>query len=124
MRKAGKPFIKQAEIAQVLTENKKVCGVRTKLGAEYKVKALVIATGTYLKGKIHIGEESYESGPDSALPSTFLSDSLRENGIEIRRERLAECIKEALILIKWKNRTATMILFRFLSGATATGCTT
>ncbi len=78
-------FIKQAEIAQVLTENKKVCGVRTKLGAEYKVKALVIATGTYLKGKIHIGEESYESGPDSALPSTFLSDSLRENGIEIRR---------------------------------------
>ena len=78
-------FIKQAEIAQVLTENKKVCGVRTKLGAEYKVKALVIATGTYLKGKIHIGEESYESGPDSALPSTFLSESLRENGIEIRR---------------------------------------
>lgn len=78
-------FIKQAEIAQVLTENKKVCGVRTKLGAEYKVKALVIATGTYLKGKIHIGEESYESGPDSALPSTFLSDSLIENGIEIRR---------------------------------------
>lgn len=78
-------FIKQAEIAQVLTENKKVSGVRTKLGAEYKVKALVIATGTYLKGKIHIGEESYESGPDSALPSTFLSDSLRENGIEIRR---------------------------------------
>lgn len=78
-------FIKQAEIAQVLTENKKVCGVRTKLGAEYKVKALVIATGTYLKGKIHIGEESYESGPDSALPSTFLSDSLRENGIKIRR---------------------------------------
>lgn len=78
-------FIKQGEVAQILTENGKVCGIRTKLGAEYKVKAVIIATGTYLKGKIHIGEESFESGPDSALPSTLLSESLRENGIEIRR---------------------------------------
>ena len=78
-------FIKQGEVAEVLTENKSVCGIRTKLGAEYKVKAVIIATGTYLKGKIHIGEESYESGPDAALPSTVLSESLRKNGIEIRR---------------------------------------
>ena len=46
---------------------------------------MIIATGTYLKGKIHIGEESYESGPDAALPSTVLSESLRKSGIEIRR---------------------------------------
>lgn len=78
-------FIKQGEVAEILTENKSVCGIRTKLGAEYKVKAVIIATGTYLKGKIHIGEESYESGPDAALPSTVLSESLRKNGIEIRR---------------------------------------
>lgn len=78
-------FIKQGEVSEVLTENKSVCGIRTKLGAEYKVKAVIIATGTYLKGKIHIGEESYESGPDAALPSTVLSESLRKNGIEIRR---------------------------------------
>lgn len=78
-------FIKQGEVDEVLTENKSVCGIRTKLGAEYKVKAVIIATGTYLKGKIHIGEESYESGPDAALPSTVLSESLRKNGIEIRR---------------------------------------
>ncbi|MGN1481580.1 tRNA uridine-5-carboxymethylaminomethyl(34) synthesis enzyme MnmG [Porcipelethomonas sp.] len=78
-------FIKQGEVAQILTENKTVCGLRTKLGAEYKVKAVIIATGTYLKGKIHIGEESYESGPDAALPSTLLSESLIENGVEIRR---------------------------------------
>ena len=43
-------FIKQGEVAEVLTENKSVCGIRTKLGAEYKVKAVIIATGTYLKG--------------------------------------------------------------------------
>lgn len=77
--------VKQGEVAEIMTENKSVCGIRTKLGAEYKVKAVIIATGTYLKGKIHIGEESYESGPDAALPSTLLSESLRKNGIEIRR---------------------------------------
>ena len=78
-------FIKQAEVAQIITENGKICGVRTKLGAEYSVKAVIIATGTYLKGKIHIGESSYESGPDSALPSTLLSQSLIDNGITVRR---------------------------------------
>lgn len=78
-------FVKQGEIAEIITENNSICGVKTRLGAEYKVKAVIIATGTYLKGKIHIGEESYESGPDSALPSNLLSESLKNNGIEIRR---------------------------------------
>ena len=78
-------YVKQAEIAEIIVDNKKIIGVRTSLGAEYKVKAVIIATGTYLKGKIHIGEVSYESGPDSALPSKFLSKSLEENGVELRR---------------------------------------
>jgi len=78
-------FVKQAEISDIITENGRISGVRSKLGAEYNAKAVIIATGTYLKGKIHIGEVSYESGPDSALPSTFLSKSLIENGITIRR---------------------------------------
>lgn len=78
-------FVKQAEIADIITENNKIVGVRTSLGAEYSVKAVIIATGTYLKGKIHIGEVSYESGPDSALPSRSLSKSLMDNGVELRR---------------------------------------
>ena len=78
-------FVKQAEIADVIIEDGKIVGVRTALGAEYSVKAVVIATGTYLKGKIHIGEVSYESGPDSALPSTKLSASLLDAGVELRR---------------------------------------
>lgn len=78
-------FIKQAEVADVIVSDGKITGVRTSLGAEYKVKAVVIATGTYLKGKIHIGEVSYESGPDAALPSKYLSKSLEENGVELRR---------------------------------------
>ena len=78
-------YIKQAEVAEIITEDNKIVGIKTSLGAEYKVKAVIIATGTYLKGKIHIGEISYESGPDAALPSKYLSKSLEENGVEIRR---------------------------------------
>lgn len=78
-------FIKQAEISDIIVEKGKITGVRTSLGAKYDVKAVIIATGTYLKGKIHIGEVSYESGPDSSLPSRFLSESLIKNGVELRR---------------------------------------
>lgn len=78
-------YIKQAEVADVIIENNKIIGLHTSLGAEYEVKAVIIATGTYLKGKIHIGEVSYESGPDSALPSKYLSKSLIDAGITIRR---------------------------------------
>lgn len=78
-------YVKQAEISEIIVENGKIRGIKTSLGAIYNVKAVIIATGTYLKGKIHIGEVSYESGPDSALPSKFLSQSLIENGVEIRR---------------------------------------
>jgi len=78
-------YVKQAEIAEIVVENGKIVGVVTSLGAEYSVKAVIIATGTYLKGKIHIGEVSYESGPDSALPSKYLSQSLIDNGVELRR---------------------------------------
>jgi tRNA uridine 5-carboxymethylaminomethyl modification enzyme len=78
-------YVKQAEISEIITDDNKIVGVRTSLGAEYMVKAVIIATGTYLKGKIHIGEVSYESGPDAALPSKMLSKSLAENGVELRR---------------------------------------
>jgi len=78
-------YIKQAEVAEIKVEDGKITGVVTSLGAEYSVKAVIIATGTYLKGKIHIGEVSYESGPDSALPSRYLSKSLIDNGVVLRR---------------------------------------
>lgn len=77
--------VKQAEVTEILVNDGRITGVVTSLGAEYSVKAVIIATGTYLKGKIHIGETSFESGPDSALPSRGLSDSLIKNGVELRR---------------------------------------
>ena len=77
--------IKQAEIAQIQTENDRVTGVVTSLGAQYAVSAVVIATGTYLNGRIHVGQVSYESGPDAALPSRPLGKNLQELGLRMRR---------------------------------------
>ena len=77
--------IRQAEVAQVLVEDGRVCGVVTALGAEYTVSAVVIATGTYLNGRIHVGQVSYESGPDAALPSRALGGDLQALGLRMRR---------------------------------------
>lgn len=78
-------FVKQAEIADILTENGCVTGVVTSLGAQYDVKAAIIATGTYLNGRIHVGTVSFESGPDSALPSRELGVNLQRLGLPLRR---------------------------------------
>ena len=71
-------FVKQGEAVRVIVENGAVQGIVTKLGEEYRAKSVVIATGTYLKGKIHVGEATYESGPDAALPANALAECLRE----------------------------------------------
>lgn len=79
-------YLKQDEVTDVKTdENGNVCSIVTKLGAEYKVKACVVCSGTYQRGVIHVGEASYPSGPDSVCPSVGLTDRLKELGITIRR---------------------------------------
>ena len=78
-------YIKQAEITNIQIENKKVKSIETNIGAIYNVKAIILATGTYLKGKIYIGDISYESGPDGVFPSNKLSECLKDNGIELLR---------------------------------------
>lgn len=78
-------YIKQAEVAEILVKDGAVCGVVTTLGAKYAVKAAIVATGTYLNGRIHVGTVSYESGPDSALPSRALGKSLQALGLPLRR---------------------------------------
>jgi len=77
--------VKQGEIAEVITENGSVKGVVSSLGGYYRTKAVIISTGTYLNGRIHIGEVSYESGPDAALPSRTLGENLRNLGLSLRR---------------------------------------
>lgn len=77
--------VKQAEITEILFEDGKVSGVLTRLGARYNAKAVVIATGTYLDGKVHIGKTSYMSGPDGLAPSIGLSDCLKKAGVRMLR---------------------------------------
>ena len=78
--------VKQAEIVNVITdEDNNVTEVVTHTGVEYKVKAVIIASGTYLKGKILIGSYSRESGPDGMFPANELSENLRRLGIELKR---------------------------------------
>ena len=77
--------VKQGEIVDIKIENGKVVAVKTDVGAIYKVKAVILATGTYLKGKIFIGEYSKESGPDGVSAANQLSDCLKNLGIELIR---------------------------------------
>lgn len=77
--------IKQGEIVQIGFENHQVTSVKTHVGAVYQVKAAVIATGTYLKGRVIIGDVNYESGPDGLFPATKLSQCLKEQGISLLR---------------------------------------
>ncbi len=78
-------FLKQAEIVDIGIKNNKVKFVETNIGAIYDVNCVIIATGTYLRGKIHIGEKNFESGPDGVFPSIKLADVLKNIGIEIFR---------------------------------------
>ena len=78
-------FLKQAEIVNITVENNQVKSIETNIGAIYNVKAVILATGTYLKGKIHIGEVSYESGPDGVSAANKLSDVLKGLGIKLNR---------------------------------------
>ena len=78
-------FIKQAEIVDILVEDNKVKSVVTNVGAVYDVDAIMLATVTYLKGIIHIGEVHYSSGPDGVSAANDLSEVLKNLNIEIRR---------------------------------------
>lgn len=75
----------QAEVKEILTENGKVIGVLTTSDEIFKVKAVIVCTGTYLKSVILMGENCYESGPNNWKNSKFLSDSLKELNIPLRR---------------------------------------
>ena len=77
--------LKQAEITKINVKDGKVESIETAVGAIYKVKAVIVSTGTYLKGKIFIGEFSKESGPDGVFPANKLSECLKELGVKIVR---------------------------------------
>ena len=77
--------VKQGEIVDIQVENGHVTAIKTDVGAIYKVKAVILATGTYLKGKIFIGDYSKESGPDGVAAANELSTCLKKLGIDLVR---------------------------------------
>ena len=77
--------LKQGEVIDLMIEDGKACGVVLKTGAMYRSKAVILATGTFLAGKIFIGESVFESGPNGLAPSNELTQRLREYGLPIRR---------------------------------------
>ncbi|EPR11898.1 tRNA uridine-5-carboxymethylaminomethyl(34) synthesis enzyme MnmG [Ruminiclostridium papyrosolvens] len=79
--------IRQAEVIEVLTDETgtSVTGVKTHTGAIFQCKAIVLTTGTYLQGKIFIGDVSYSGGPDGLFPANRLSESLQNIGIDLLR---------------------------------------
>lgn len=76
--------LKQAEIIEISHEND-VWELITRNNMHYLVKAVVIATGTFLEGKVHIGETSYSSGPDGVFPAIELGESIRKLGLRLKR---------------------------------------
>ncbi len=77
--------LKQGQIVQILTQEGKVSGVRTQLGAIYDAKAVIVAAGTYLDSTIITGQSVISSGPDGMHPSHGLADDLRNLGLHLRR---------------------------------------
>ena len=77
--------LKQGEVVDLIVEDGKVRGVVLKTGSCYRSKAVILATGTFLAGKIFIGDSAYDSGPNGMAPSMELAGKLREYGLPMRR---------------------------------------
>jgi len=77
--------LRQAEVTEIVFKDNKVIGVKTNTNAIYECQCAIICTGTYLKGRIIIGEVNYEGGPDGLFAANRLSDNLRKQGLEIMR---------------------------------------
>ncbi len=77
--------LKQGEVIEILYNDFQVEGVVLRTGAVYRAKAIILATGTFLAGKIFIGDSAYESGPNNLAPSIALANNLRLMGLNLRR---------------------------------------
>lgn len=77
--------LRQAMVEEILVDDGKVTGVKVTTGAKYAAQAVIVTTGTALRGEIIIGELKYSSGPNNSLASVSLADNLRNLGFEIGR---------------------------------------
>ena len=109
--------IKQGEVTKLLVEDGKIKGVKTYSGAIYNCKAVVLCTGTYLKARCIYGDVSNYTGPNGLQAANYLTDSLKELGIEcsvLKQERRHVLLEIPLTTAKWKSNSEMRGLFRFL----------
>ncbi|MDF9839700.1 MULTISPECIES: tRNA uridine-5-carboxymethylaminomethyl(34) synthesis enzyme MnmG [unclassified Paenibacillus] len=85
MEKTPNLTLRQGMVEELIVEDGKCAGVITKTGTVYRSKTVILTTGTYLRGKVIMGELTYESGPNNQQPSVRLSENLRELGFELVR---------------------------------------
>ncbi|MBQ3499171.1 MAG: tRNA uridine-5-carboxymethylaminomethyl(34) synthesis enzyme MnmG [Clostridia bacterium] len=78
-------ILKQAEIVSLTRDEDGLWHLFTRLEAEYTAKCVILATGTFLGGRIFVGDVSYDSGPDGMFPATELAQSLKDLGVQLRR---------------------------------------
>ena len=91
--------IHQGEVTDIIVEDGKVTGVKTRTHTWYGAKAVILATGTFLRGKIFIGDAVFSSGPNGLSASTELADNLRALGMNLRRFKTgtpARCLGQSL----------------------------
>lgn len=92
-------FVKQGEIVDFIMDGDTVTGVVTRTDSKYTAKAVILCTGTFLKGKIFIGSSAYYSGPNGLAPSMDLPERLKEYGMTLRRFKTgtpARCLASSL----------------------------
>ncbi len=91
--------IRQGEVTDIMVEDGKVTGVVTRTHTYYKAKAVILATGTFLRGKIFIGDSVFMSGPNGLAPSVELAENLAKRGMKMRRFKTgtpARCLGQSL----------------------------
>ena len=95
--------MKQGEVVDIVVENGKACGILTKTHTRYNAKAVILATGTFLHGKIFIGDSVFSSGPNGLAPSVELAQNLAGHGMKLRRFKTgtpARCLGSSLNYVK------------------------
>ena len=112
-------FIRQASVSNLIVKDGRVYGVRTRTGEEYGAKAVVIATGTFLKGLIHIGLESFPAGRLGDPPSNRLPQNLKELGFEMGRLKTGTCprldgrtVDYSRLEIQWGDYPTPLLSFK------------
>ena len=99
--------MRQGEVTDIVVEDGKVCGVVTKTHTWYKAKAVILATGTFLAGKIFIGDSAFASGPNGLAASNELAENLKKHGMKLRRFKTgtpARCLGSSLDYSKMEEQ--------------------